>query len=248
MVPALSLDRFEQAGQVARMAAGQGMHALTLRAVRESLRGGPPVAAARPGQGFGTTTTTTVRVIGRNPEPDAPDLGPARVEALIADLDRTWDQKQAPALDVYETLRDVVLPRARPTEAFLYARPSAQGFRSEPRSVGAVLGRWAVRAGRSEELRKEVEARRGQPRGALPATVLLAQLGLAGNDEALTRSALEAIGERLRKDTLQTSAEMASLAAVPALRVAALAKLAGEVLDLASKNRAPSPAGSRGTP
>src|SRR5258707_3990055 len=42
-VPVLTLERFEQAMQVARLAADHGMHSLSARAVRESLKGGPPV-------------------------------------------------------------------------------------------------------------------------------------------------------------------------------------------------------------
>ena len=97
------------------------------------------------------------------------------------------------------------------------------------------------RAGRSDELRREAEARRSQPLGELPATVLLGQLGLAGKEEALTRSVLEALGERLKKDTLQTSAETACIVALPALRVATVAGLAVPVLDLALQNLATRP-------
>jgi tetratricopeptide (TPR) repeat protein len=183
VVPALTLDRFEQVGQVARLAALQGMHTLSLRAVRESLAGGPPVAAGRSGQGFGTTTTA-VRVLGPIPNAETRDPGSAAVEVLIADLDRVWKRSHAPALDVYETLREVVLPRSRPAEVFLYVRPFPPGSHGESSGVGAVLCRWAVEAGRSEELRSEAETRRRHPPGEQPATALLGQLDRASRDGA----------------------------------------------------------------
>jgi tetratricopeptide (TPR) repeat protein len=178
IVPALTLERFEQAGKVAQLAARQGMHGLSFRAVRESLAGGPPVAAARPVQAFGTTTTT-VRVIGPTPVAATRDPGSVSVEVLITDLNRLWNEKQAPTLDVYETLRDVVMPRARPAEIFLYSGSPAPGSQGESSLVGTYLCRWAVKADRADALRKEAETRRQQPSGEQAARALLGLLDRA---------------------------------------------------------------------
>jgi tetratricopeptide (TPR) repeat protein len=182
MVPSLTLDRFEQAGQVARLATRQRMHALGLRALRASLAGGPPVAAVRAGQGFGATTLTTgaIRVVPRTPDGLTPDPASASVEALISDLNLLWNNdKEAPALDVYETLREVVMPRARPAEVFLYPGPRVPGNRGGPSLVGRFLCRWAVQADRVDALRKEIEARRRQPAGEQSAAALLGLLDRA---------------------------------------------------------------------
>ena len=69
----------------------------------------------------------------------------------------------------------------------------------------------------------------------LSARVLLAQLGLARKDYALATPPLEAIDQRMAKDTLQTSAELACHAALPALAVAETEKAALPILDQAVK-------------
>ncbi len=50
-LPVLTLDRFEQAMQIARLAAVHDMPELSLRAVREALAAGPPVVPANPNEG-----------------------------------------------------------------------------------------------------------------------------------------------------------------------------------------------------
>lgn len=131
-VPVVTLDRFEQAMQVASFAAVHDMHALSLRAVRESLKGGPPVMpmpmpsnragiviGMTPTSSMGMTSTSTMGMmspsgVGSN------DPATMKVAGQLAEIDKLWEQKKAPAIEVYETLREVVLPAARPTELFPY--------------------------------------------------------------------------------------------------------------------------------
>jgi tetratricopeptide (TPR) repeat protein len=204
----LTLDRFEQAMHVARLAAAHGLHALGVRAVRESLEGGPPVVV---------TNDAQARRVVRNPgELEAPDQVTPRVIAQFVDLEGVWLRRQAPAGIVYEALRDAALPPGRPAEIFLYAQPLNAGTVRHPRSLGAMLARWAIRAGKTDDLLRAVDARRGQPMSELPAAVLTAQLALAGGGGD-PRDALGALTELLRKNALRSSAELACHAAVPGL-------------------------------
>src|SRR5262249_10657738 len=98
----LTLDRFEQAMHVAKLAAAHGLHALGARAVRESLEGGMPVVVVNDQQ---------ARRVVRSPgELEAPDQVTPRVIAQFVDLEGLWLRKQAPPEIVYEALRDAALP------------------------------------------------------------------------------------------------------------------------------------------
>ena len=134
-VPVATLDRFEQAAKLARLAARQGMAAASLRAVREPLRGGPPVVplTVRPSNGM----------VIRNPADAAKDQAVDKaVEEKLSALEADWDAAHAPAVAVYETLREAVIPEGRPSEIFAYPRPIAAGSDNQPRNVAALLVRW----------------------------------------------------------------------------------------------------------
>src|SRR5262249_50035160 len=151
-------DRFEQAIQVARLAADKGLNALSVRALREALKGGPPVVVANPQAG---RRMAVYRAGRRSNEP--PDEVTPRVVAQIVELEGAWQRRRAPAAQVYEALRDVAMPEGRPAEIFLYAQSLDNASLTSPRSLGATLAAWAVRAGKADDLRREIEARQGQP-------------------------------------------------------------------------------------
>ena len=101
-----------------------------------------------------------------------------------------------------------------------------------------MLAHWAARAGTLDDLRKRVEARQGQATAALSGQVLLAQLALAARDWPAAGKALEGLAVRLKKDTLQNSAALACLAALPALDQPETAGPGRAVLEVAVKNLA----------
>ncbi len=100
-----------------------------------------------------------------------------------------------------------------------------------------MLAAWAVRAGKADELKKAIDERKGQPLAELPATILTAQLALAAGDDPSAIAALKALAERLKRDTLRTTAELACHAAMPALDRPRpeVARAAIEVLDGCAK-------------
>src|SRR5262249_43830221 len=121
-VPAATLDRFGQAMTVARLAAEKELFALSLRAVREALKGGPPIGNGQGEPAFGSmygsagmararVLTTRGMMMGGETDPSS-----QQVEAQLAVIERTWSVKRVPAGDAYEALRDVVMPPGRPTE------------------------------------------------------------------------------------------------------------------------------------
>jgi tetratricopeptide (TPR) repeat protein len=227
-VPVATPDRFNQAARVARLAARHGFDDLSLRAIREALRGGPPV------QPLANTSNRRPLPASTAPQPSAAN----EVAARVLDLEALWHRPDAPAGRIYEALREVVLPDARPEEAFLYPRPLAPGDATRPSSVGALLVAWAGRAGRADDLRQRAEARRSKAMAEVPGLVLLGQLALAAGDDARANEALAALGAGLGKDTSQTSAELACHVAFPALGRPGTAKAALLVADLAVKGLA----------
>jgi len=235
-VPAPTLERFEMAAQAARLAADRGLAALSLRAIREALRNGPPVipapAEANAGRRFmqpaGPADAGRQTMVAR------------QVEERFAELEPLWRQAHAPAAEVYEVLRDAVLPGSGPGEVFLYPHPDFQADRPA-RSVGAMLARWAVLAGRADDLRSRLGARSG-PATELPAQVLLAQLGIAARDPGPTARALDSLARRLPQGTPAASAILASHAALPALEDPATAAPALAVLERVAQGLAAGPA------
>ena len=234
-LPLLTLDRFEQAMQIARLAAEHDLPDLSVRAVREALRAGPPIIPAAP------TLTPTPRAVARA-RAMATDEGPAdqvspRVVANVIELERLWRKHKLSADVAYQVLRDVVLPAARPDEVFLYASPLNVATLRRPQSVGMLLADWAVKAGKADELIKTMTARNGPAMSALPLAMLSAQLALAMNDPAAIREALKAIAARLKTDTSHHTSELACHVAIPGLfrPEAELAAVAIGVVDSAAK-------------
>jgi tetratricopeptide (TPR) repeat protein len=227
-VPAVTLDQFTAAMEVARLAAEKGMPALSLRGVREALRGGPPVIpTVGGGQSRGAPS-------GVAPEDQSSIF--AVVEATLAELDTRWREKGVPAADVCATLAAVVLPEARPNEVFLYPGTVSYADPQQQRSVGRMLAGWAAKAGKGDDVRKAIDARQAQTLAELPARVLLAQLGMAGKDARMTAEALDWLAARLQKDKLQNTADLACHAALPALDTPDVAKVAYAVVERAAKN------------
>jgi lipopolysaccharide biosynthesis regulator YciM len=230
-LPILTLDRFEQAMQIAKLAAEHDLSELSLRAVRDSLRAGPPVVPVNPNE-----RRRVVRSTGQVDEGPVDQAGP-RVIANLVELERLWRQHHAPDAGVYEALRDAVMPPGRPAELFLYATPLAQGNLRRPQNLGMLLATSAVRAGKVDDLKRAISSRQGQVMADLPASVLTALVALAANDQAVAVSALKSVAARLKNDSSRNTSELASLAGLTALSRPEpdLAREAITVLDASSR-------------
>jgi hypothetical protein len=198
-VPIQTLDRFERAMQIARLAAERDMPGHGVDAFRVSLRAGPPIAPTNPnGQRL------AVRALRRR---DEGILDPVSLKVLsyMVELEQLWLRHHVPAESVYLALREAVLPPGRPTEIFLYAGPLNVTSLRRPQSVGAHLARAAERAGKVDDLRRTLATRQGQAMAELPAAVLATQLAIAASDPAGALKALQAIAGQLKNDTSQAS-------------------------------------------
>ena len=117
-LPILTLDRFEQAMQIARLAAERDLPELTFRAVRER-----PAPARRSCRPTPLPERAPMRLAQRGIDEGSTDPVAPRVVANLVELERLWEEHHAPPAGVYEVLRIAVLPPGRPAEVFLYAPP-----------------------------------------------------------------------------------------------------------------------------
>jgi tetratricopeptide (TPR) repeat protein len=245
-------ENFDKAMILARMAAERSMNKLSIKAVREAFRGGSPVGLqlgldasnvtiGGPAQQMGIAYTRQLQLNLRNRRGGNNDEGSGEaptgpIVARLGELEALWVREGVAAREVFEVLRDVVLPTGRPMQVDLYPLGLGIATANHPRSVGDRLANWAVRAGAADELREAARARRGNPVSKLSAIVLEAQLELALGRPEKVADALDRLENRLRQDSLRVSAELAAHAALPALKLDAAEKSAIALLDRAIKN------------
>lgn len=236
----IDYDRLVNVIEIARLAARESMHDLSFRAIRRALRNGPPAAALgnNPGQSLpGLASMTSSGMNSMNGQ-FALQSG-----AVLSALVQLWRDEGAPAVGVYETLRDALIPESRPAEVFLLDHTvqavAPDGSRSEvQRSMAAELAKWAVRAGRGDDLQKRVEARLAQPTASLHAQIVLAHLARERGDSELAEKVFTGLIDRLRKDSQQSTAELAARIAQPALDAGTNREQARTLIALIVKNLA----------
>jgi tetratricopeptide (TPR) repeat protein len=224
-------EQFRRALDIAKIAANKKLLDFSLRAVTEALRGGPPIPVPN-------DSRRPRRFIYSSSGQMVPDDSGASVDAegLVRDMVDLWRKHKVPAADIYRVLQVAVLPDARPAEVFLY-RGAIRGDLSR-KSLGATLIETAVEAKRVEDLRERLRKRLDQPLGELNARALLAELALHNKDHAQALQLIDDFGARLRKDTLQTTANLIAATLLPALKDETLAAAARAVLQAAAKNLA----------
>ena len=246
-------ENFDTAILLARMAADRGLDELSIKAVREAFRGGSPVGVqlgidasnVAIGQGspqptWGPTRTIPTAINRRRPVINKGDgsgealTGP--IEARLVELEGLWSLDGVAPRDIYEVLRDVVLPVGRPSDVDLYPLGLGLATAHHPRSLGDLLASRAVRVGAADELKEAIRGRRGSPICELSGLVLQAQVDLESGHPGAASTLLDQIEARLRRDTLKASAELASHVALPALETPEARKAAEAVLDRAIKN------------
>ncbi len=229
-VPVATPDRFRQASEFAQLTVANEMPDLALQALREVLRGGPPIQPL-----IVSNDTQRNSMLTQAQSEDSRNAVARDVEQTFATLDPLWEKAKANPVAVYETLREVVLTEARPDEVFLYERPLSSGGIERPRSVASLLVRWGHRSGRMEDLKGRAVAHRKEPRAEVPSLVLLGQVGLETADIALTREVLNALTKLLTGSAPQSTAEQACLIAIPALQAPEVRSSALAVLEATSK-------------
>ncbi|MEX2138330.1 MAG: DUF1583 domain-containing protein [Pirellulales bacterium] len=249
LVPPVTMSQFQTAMAIAKMAAENDMHALSLRAVRESLTGGLPIADPQPtgglrsgyGAAYGIVSATptlrrtrvgaTTGGVFYTTTAESGSQSTSQVIAQLSSLSGIWQRQRIPAEDVYKLLAGVVFPARLPEEVLVY--PISISENSDPTSIGRMLVEWCVRANRAAELKKDVAARQTRPDARLAGQVLLVQLGLATRDKPLVDVNLGALAETLTKNRLQAHVDLACHAALPAFDHEQFALAAMPVIDAA---------------
>ena len=224
----ITLAQFEQAAQIAKLAAENGLNDLSIKAMTLALQAGPPIEAIQaidPNQPFAAT---------RNPNnQNEQSQLTVKVEERLTALERLWQQKGFSDEVIYNLLKSAVLPERRPLEVFLYPRPLNQNPNQPPQSVGSLLVKAALKANKVDEVKQLLEPKLKQPLGELSARVLLAQLALATRDNATATEQIELLSKRLQQDSLQNSSELACHVAIPALSLTELPPAAMVLLERA---------------
>ncbi len=243
-VPVVTVQQFEQAAQVAALAVEKGLTTLSLQAMREALRGGPPVRVVVEDPRFRQSNpgNQATSLTGLD------DSGSAAVVAgHLRDLAVRWRQRQVPPADLYDLLVEIVLPETRPAEVFLYPQMVRFTPGERPVSAARLLAEAAAQANRLDDLRQRIAARQDKPLAELSARVLLAQAALAARDQARSTELLQTLGERLQKDTVQNTAQMIAHVAWPALFQAGLEPSALPVVERIAANLVAAGADGPGT-
>lgn len=233
-VPVLSSEQFQQAYAVAVMAADKGTPALSLRAMKEATRGGPPTPPQRDryrgGRGFRQTTIGGVQYLVQDGDENF-----ITVDQALVTLVPKWRAAGVPAAQMYGVLVGAILPESRPAEVFLYTegRPLGMMYRQvagmwtqvddalsetgEDRGLCGLVCELAIEAGKVDDLRGRAEARTKQPLGELPAKILLATLAVRSKDDARAVAMFQALGERIQKDSLQDTNDRVTAVLMAAL-------------------------------
>lgn len=227
---AVTFPQFQRAAQIAMLAAENGLNDLSIRAIAESLHAGPPLEAMQEmqqGNPFGGTAQVNDQ-----------SQSIIQVQTQLAAVEQLWRRKGVGDDRVYAALRGCMLPDPRPLEVFLYPQPLSNSRTQAPQSIGALVVRAAVKAKQTDDLKKRLESRLGQPLGELPARVALTQLSLAMGDVKAAGENLDLIAERIKLDSIVNTSDLACHAALPALDSSELIPRAITILERAADHYA----------
>ena len=241
-------DRTKWGLELAELAIKQGAPAVSIAAVRGALADGPPLPAVPAELVLGRSRTSAMVVRSSSQAPPPISEAEDRVGRLLVQLSEAWQEHAIPAQQAYEALRDVILPAdGSAVHAYLVSddssatssgmRPTTSSGRNraaaqiERQSGLAELVRWAVRAGRQEDLSERFQhlAEAGDA-NAVAADVGSVLLALEGTPKLADAAPLERLAGRLsgRSDAYTTL--LISQAAIPAFESDTLAPAAAGIL------------------
>lgn len=215
------LDSYRRLIQIAKLAADNGMHELSLRSVRTALAGGPPMQSA--------TNSNLAAGVGTS-------AADQEVEADLFVLHQFWLRGGARPQDVFAVLRDVVLPAGRPKNVFLYPAPTIRTGVDRPRSVARLLAETAATAELGSTFVTTVDDARKRSNATLEPELLLGQFAIATRNPELCDKAFSKLEEWLERVVDPTTAEIISHAAVTALFDSQLTDLGDRLLSRVTSN------------
>jgi tetratricopeptide (TPR) repeat protein len=255
-IPVLTSDQFRQAYQIALLAAEKGTPALSMRAMKNSVRGGPPAPPPNDRRGGGPFMGRYINgVLYYQQMGGKPQIG---VDQALINLVPKWRAAGVSPAEIYDVLIGAVLPESRPAEVFLHTdgpsntglyliqngmlipAPDVEGGVVEDRGLAGLLIEAAIEAGKTEDLRKRVEARAAQPLGEIPARVLLATLALRTHDDARIAAVFKDFADRLKKDAQANTNDRIATILLPAFADRRYAERLAPLVEKAAENYATS--------
>jgi len=242
LIPPLTLSQFQTAMSAAQLAAENELPEIALRAIREALAGGLPVAdvstsSSRSGGGMAMGVPTVLRSGAPAGTLDSPEILQA-VGTSLSRLSQTWRAKNFSPQAMYDTLVGIVFPAHRPGDILLYEQ--SLGDWTQPQNLGIELARWARDSGNVDAMQKAIEARQSGTAGLTPAAVLRVALAVETKQfdqaieplKALQKVASPQAGPRQQSPTLTTASHAAALA----FPHAALVEHAVPIVDAAARS------------
>ena len=235
----VTLAQFEQASQIASLAAKNGLNDLSFTAMAQGLQSGPPIEAM-------VAIDFNQNPNQNNRNDNQASMVARKLQEQLTSLERVWRQSKAPEAAIYEALEKAVLPDSRPFEVFLYPQPVQDDNQQSPQvrvlktpqNVGSLLVASAVKAGQTERLKQLIEPRLKQPLGELAGRVLLTQLSIAQKDYPAANEQLKALAGSLKQNSTKTSSELVSHVAIAALNDPALHESAANLMEVAIESLA----------
>ena len=227
VIPITSGPRARRALQLAKLAADRGLTALSLRAVRESLGGGAPLGGGSGGSGGAGMFGAAALASGDSGE----GLDDGDIARILTELTAAWEQAEADPAAVADTLLEVVLPAARPTEAFVY--PGSVRLDDEsaaPTDAVRPLLDWAGRAGATDAVAERLETRSAAGPAGAAVDLLRVRLALQTGETGRVPELLAAIAENARRGGSPADGTLALHAALPALNMGVAPERAYEAL------------------
>jgi tetratricopeptide (TPR) repeat protein len=207
-IPA-TMSQFLIAATISQAAAVNGLPDLSLRAIREALSGGFPVADApatnndplAAARARATAAGLAQSPAGRTTDPQQRPV--ADLTARLVQLSAMWKQHDVPPADVFGLFAALVFPASRSGEIMLYDQPKGLDLLT-PRSLGGLLVEWASSADHGAELKRQIAARQATPADITRGHLLLVELSVVEQDPASAGPHLDALAAQLEKQKLAT--------------------------------------------
>ena len=254
-VAPLTEDQFRQVYDVALQAAELKLPQLSMRAMREACRGGPPIVDEQRRRGGGRYINRIIN--GTNYLVNGGNTGRLTLDQAIVRLVPLWREQQVVPAEIYDVLAGAVMPAARPSEVFI-SSPALQfdqvyvqnafgnwtpvtGITDDSideRGLSALLVDTAIEAKKIDDLRSRLEARAKLPLAELNAKIMLAILAVRTKDEAAAKKAIAVLADRIKKDSLLATNTAVGTLLTPLLTDPTYGEIVAPLLEKVAENYA----------
>lgn len=228
-----TIEQVNQAFDIADKAAANGLVELSMRAVTRALNSGPPVVST-------ATDKPTLQHLGaridtsRAVPPTSKEAIDRRIRYTTLRLAEQWGET-ASAVQVYEAIREIILPAGRPSDAFLYGFPLEVDPLQPDRlptakSLAGLLVKWANKAERLNDLHANVKSR--DLANSTPGLLLGLLISLEMQNEEDTDYYHAQVSERMTDGDTRQAAELTAIAGITYHQAGRRLDVAANLLEL----------------